>query len=361
MRRLSVFVLLILSLLATACNTSAGSLLPGLLDPGARAPTLPPPITLTPSPFIPPTPTRTPTTTPTSTVTPTSTITPTPVDPWEDYPGPTKDSAIEIPRPMPRIPFPEDVVNILILGSDERASAPGLRTDTVMVVSLDPSAGAATLISLPRDLYVYVPGWHVDRINTAWGWGQADALALTIEYNLGIKIHYWLRVNFRGFLDIVDALDGVDVDVTGYLSDRCGYVNWSYAPGRYHMDGFAALCYVRMRYASSDFDRLRRAQELIKAIFQKVLTLNGLSRIPELYSAYTSSIQTDMPVEAVLPLAPLAATLGTDVTRIHGFVVDRPMITAYRVPGSGAAVLLPNREAFRAMLQQAFPAYYPTP
>jgi len=256
---------------------------------------------------------------------------------------------------MPKIPLPPEVVNVLVLGSDDAPFRTGLRTDTIMVVSLNPTTGIATLLSIPRDYYVYIPGWGMDRINTAWAHGREDSVALTVEYNFGLKIHYWVRVNLPAFSSIVDTLGGIDVDVTKSLSDRCAYVNWYYKPGRYHMDGLAALCYVRMRYASSDFDRLRRQQEVIQAVFQKVLSLDGLSRIPQLYSDFSSLMKTNMTLDAVLPLAPLAAALGTDASRFHLFRIDRSMVTSYRVPGSGAAVLLPKRDAIQQMLNQAFP------
>jgi anionic cell wall polymer biosynthesis LytR-Cps2A-Psr (LCP) family protein len=152
----------------------------------------------------------------------------------------------------------------------------------------------------------------------------------------------------------VDLLGGIDVHVTASLNDRCGGRQYSYSPGVYHMDGFTALCYVRMRYASSDFDRLRREQEVIRAIFAKAFSVYGLTKIPELFANFGSMVQTDLTVADALPLTPLAGAIATDSSRIHLYRVDQTMVTSYRVPSTGAAVLLPKREAISAMLQAAF-------
>jgi LCP family protein required for cell wall assembly len=290
-------------------------------------------------------------------------VTPTPVDPWENFPGPAEASATEIPRPMPRIPQSPEVVNILLLGSDERPYTGGYRTDTMLLLSLDPGTGTATMISFPRDLYVYIPGWRMDRINTADVRGGPELTAQTILYNFGLEVDHRALVNFAGFMGAVDTLGGLTVQSTGYLYDECGGRWWSYGPGSYTMDGFQALCYVRMRKATGDLDRLRRQQEVVRAFFTKVLSLDGLSRIPQLYSQFITSMRTDMLVEDVLPLVPLGVQLGTDGSRIRQFRIDSTMVDGWRVPTTGAAVLLPRRDAIQAMLHQAFggPTPVPTP
>ena len=255
---------------------------------------------------------------------------------------------------MPRIDFPEDAVNIIILGSDFRPDRTGSRSDTIIVLSLDPGAGSATMISIPRDLYVYLPGWRVDRINTADPRGGPEMVKNTILYNLGIEIDYWVRVYFSGFVTAVDLLGGIYVYVGSYLEDQCGSTIYTYTPGLYQMDGYTALCYVRMRKMSSDFDRLRRQQEVFKALFNRVLNLDGLSRVPQLYDQFDSLAQTDMRLDDILPLVPLAASLASDSSRIHAYSIGFDMVTMWRVPYSGASVLLPNWDAVKDMLQEAF-------
>jgi LCP family protein required for cell wall assembly len=333
----------------TACGFLPSSIAPSG-GPGLQAPSLG--ATRTPTPFSP----LAPTATPAITATPAPTATPTqdPSKPWGSFPAPVEPSAIEVPPPAPLINFAPNVVNLLIMGSDERPNESVGRSDVFMVASLDPDHGTVTLISFPRDLYVYIPGWRVDRINTAVVRGGPDLAEQTVLYNYGIPIQHWVQLNFSGFMTIVNTLGGVDVQSTGYLFDECGRRYWRYAPGTYHMDGFTALCYVRMRKASSDFDRLRREQEVAQAIVAKVFSLNGLQRVPELYNQFKTYVRTDVAVEDLLALVPLGAQLAADSSRLHHYTVDTSMATSWIVPYSGASVQLPNRDKIQEMLNQAF-------
>lgn len=348
MKRILCGSLLVVAIGLSGCAGITGS----VLVPGVPLVTADPDAPATPTAFLPLLPTETPI--PTATATPGPTATPTPVNPWGSYPGPSEPSAIDIPPPMPEIPLPKGTVNILLLGSDLRPNDGGWRTDTMLIVSLDPSAGRVRILALPRDLYVYVPGWRVDRINVVDVRGGFETVAQTIHYNLGLPIDHIMRIDFSGFQSLVDSLGGLDVQSTGYLNDECGGVQRSYGVGVYHMDGFEALCYVRMRKASSDYDRLRREQEVLLAIADRLLSLNGLSRVPELYAQFRSLVKTDLEVNDLLPLVPLATTVAADRNRISLHRVDSTLTTSWLVPYSGANVLLPNRQAILAMLQQAF-------
>lgn len=333
--------------------TLASCTIPARTSPTETSPA--PSSTVPPSSTYTITPSPTPTFTPTPAATETPTITPTSIDPWGNYPGPSQKSAIEIPREMPLIEFSTNTVNVILLGSDQRSGRGGYRTDTMMIVSLNVDDGTATLLSIPRDLYVYIPGWRVDRINTAEPRGHFEMLADTVRYNLGIDLDHWVRMEFGGFVEAVDLLEGIEVRSTGHLYDESGGVFYSYEPGNvYPMDGSTALCYARMRKRSSDFDRLRRQQEIVLAFFDKVISINGLERVPELFDTFSYSLETDMTLGDVSPLVPLASILAQDLSRIHSFSIDRSMAVGWRVPSSGASVQLPQRENIQAMLQEAF-------
>jgi LCP family protein required for cell wall assembly len=255
---------------------------------------------------------------------------------------------------MPRIPFDDNVVNIILLGSDIRPKGGAFRTDVMAILTLDPGKGTATVISIPRDLYVYIPGWRVDRINTADLRGGPAWVKETVLYNFGVEIDFWMRINFNGFQSAIDQLGGIYVQVGSYMSDMCGGITYNYSPGMVHMDGFTALCYVRMRAKSSDFDRLRRQQEVMQAIFNRVLSLDGLARMPALYDEYNEHVQTDLRLDDIIPLIPLAAKLASDQSRIHRYTINPNMTSFWRVPYSGASVLLPNRGAILEMLEAAY-------
>lgn len=281
-------------------------------------------------------------------------ISPTPTPIWGDFPAPTQLSSTEIPPPMPEIAFGPDVVNILLLGSDKRPNSGGFRTDAIMVVSVDPSDGTATLLSIPRDLYVYIPGWRMDRINTAIVRGGIEMAKQAIQYNFGIPVDGWARMNFDGFISAIDTLGGITVEATAFTRDECRGEILTYQPGgSYTMDGGEALCYVRMRKWGGDFDRMRRQQEVVRAVFSKLLTLNGLARIPQLYNQFYTTFFTDLELTELLPLVPAAVQIGTDPTRISHFSVDRDLVDSWRTP-SGGAVLLPKRLEIQLMLMEAF-------
>ncbi|MGD8822383.1 MAG: LCP family protein [Anaerolineales bacterium] len=346
---LLVLLASLMIVLAGCGQASAGFYLPGALPFQGTLVTANPNATQTATPFSPLSPTATP-----DVANPfelTLVPTPTSIDPWGNFTPPREPSAIEIRRPMDPIDQSDNTVNILLMGSDQRPYEYGHRTDVMMLVSLNSDTGAVTLLSFPRDLYVFIPGWRVDRINVADAYGGPEMVAETILYNFGLEVDFWARINFTGFMTAVNLLGGIDVQVTGTLFDECGGVHYAYRPGTYHMDGMTALCYVRMRKTSSDFDRLRRQQEVITAIFKRILTLDGLSRVPDLYRQFSNLIQTNMELDDVLLFIPLARQLASDDSRIKRLAIDPTMASGWRVPYSGAAVLLPDWEKIEAMLR----------
>ena len=277
----------------------------------------------------------------------------TPVDPWENFPAPAESSAIELRRPSQAHPSNEQIVTIVVQGSDQRSGEYGHRSDAIMLFCIDVETNTVKILSIPRDLYIYLPGWRVDRINVADGMGGPEMVAETILYNFGLEVDHWVRVDFTGFMRVVDSLGGLEVEVTSHLSDFCGQ-HWSYSPGIHHMNGFQALCYVRMRKTTSDFDRLRREQEIAHALFKRVLSLDGLSRLPDLFNQYQDLVETDMGLGDLLTLLPVALEASKDSSRIEAYAIDSAMAIPWRVPGSGASVVLPQWENIGAMLQDSF-------
>lgn len=348
MRTISIGALLFGAAILLACS------MPSRLLAAAPEAAPDPHRTATPTPFAPAEPTQTSAVPKAEPAQPTPTPTLDPSQPWGSFAAPIQASAIEIPPPAEPIGFDADVVNVLIMGSDyapHRGS--GYRTDVMMILSLNPGQGTASLISLPRDLYVYIPGWRMDRINTADPRGGPDLAAQTILYNFGIPIHHYARMNFSGFTSLINSLGGIEVEVTGYLHDECGGTWYRYSPGSYQMNGHTALCYVRMRKNSSDFDRLRRQQEVMQAIFRKVLSLDGLQRAPQLYEQFRGLVETDMRFDQGVRLLPLASHLANNPSAVQRVTIDASMATSWRVPFSGASVLLPDRPAIEAKLHSS--------
>ncbi|MBN2115713.1 MAG: LCP family protein [Anaerolineales bacterium] len=263
----------------------------------------------------------------------------------------------------------QETVNFLLIGSDRRPGG-SFRTDTLVIAILRPNEGQVSLISIPRDLWVSIPGWENQRINTAYqhgisvGYpgGGAGLLKETILYNLGVRIDHTALVEFDGFRQIVDTLGGVDVPVA------CPYTDWrlidpsfnpenennwhlyTTGPGVIHMDGDLALWYARSRQKSSDFDRGRRQQEVLRALFVQALQTGTLTRIPELYNNLSSSVETDLGLGDLLQLAVYAPKMTN--ADIRSYYIRPPYVSSWITEG-GAYVLLPNEAALQGMLTEA--------
>jgi LCP family protein required for cell wall assembly len=151
------------------------------------------------------------------------------IDPTLDASAPDPNASLEmpVPEPMPQLHLDRSIVNILLLGRDTERASGAYRTDVMIVVSINKAANSVTMLTIPRDLFVYIPGWTMNRINTAAGHGDAIGypgggvalLEQTILYNLGIPIHGWARVDFDGFKNVVDIVGGVDVPVSCAMQD----------------------------------------------------------------------------------------------------------------------------------------------
>lgn len=288
--------------------------------------------------------------------------TPTPFQP-NSYANILEDGTIEMlpqpiltPTPVPTFPvadLPKNQLNILLLGVDDFGEN-NFRTDVIMLLSVNPTHKTASLISFPRDLYVTIPGYYSNRINTAWSLGGWSLLQDTFEVNFGIRPERYMMVNFNGFVDVIESLGGIDVEVTAELQDSCHITpsGWcTIAPGMMHMDGETALWYSRSRLTTSDFDRNRRAQEVVKAGFKKAMNLNMIFKAPEFYRYYRDFVDTNVQLTELIPLFPMASTL-TNSDNIHHYAVSTDMVSNY-ITGEGAMVLLPNFDAIRGMLAEA--------
>ena len=238
------------------------------------------------------------------------------------------------------------------MGSDQRPNDGGFRTDVVLLLTLNPGGGSASLTSFPRDLYVYEPGWRVDRINSAFARGDFQMMADTMEYNFGVRPDHYVLVNFEGFKTIIDALGGITVQVAQPLSDeRDGPGDFSVPAGAVTMDGETALWYVRSRGTSSDFDRTRREQEVLEGLFWRLLSLDAITKAPELYGQYKQTVTTDLGIADILPLLPFAADLGSS-SNIHRYTVGPEQVESFTTSGGGA-VLLPVYDKILEIMRQA--------
>ena len=317
------------------------------------APSLTATLTPTHTPTLTPSPSRTPQV-PVPTLLPTQTITVT-VKPSVT---PTPASS---PTPVPTVAFGDDVVNILLIGLDSTSNLNGQNTDVLIVVSINKTTRQVSMLSIPRDLWVYIPSYGWNRINTAHRRGYSlgypglgPALLIdTLEINFGLPIHHWARVDFVGFTKVVDQLGGVDLTVACPVNLRYKppaseeEQEMVLLPGIYHMDGETALRYVRTRRNGSDFDRSRRQHQFLKAMWSQFKDPDIVTRIPGLWTALSGSVKTDLRLDDLLSLARVGIEIKPQ--RVHSYYIGRTETIDW-VTDEGWQVLLPRLDKIQLVL-----------
>ncbi len=277
---------------------------------------------------------------------------------------------------VPEIPSWNGVerVTVLLLGIDERHQETGpFRTDTMLVLTIDPVAKTAGILSIPRDLWVTIPTMDTEgKINTAHFLGDAynypgggPALAVeTVKQELGIPVDYYVRFNFDSFEKVVDAIGGVDICVAETIDDPLypAFDNYGFDPlhidkGCQHMDGALALKYARTRHTGTDFDRAKRQQQVILAVRDKVIKQNLLPQLaaqaPALLDELQKSVRTNLSLDQMIQLAKLATQI--DPKNIRQATIDENMVVAYDAPTDPPQnVLVPIRDKIRQLRDQFF-------
>lgn len=252
----------------------------------------------------------------------------------------------------------KDRLNFLLLGIDQRAGDDPnkTRSDTMIVVSIDPNKKTVAMLSIPRDLWVEVSGYQPNKINTFHFLGGPELAKRAVQENFGIKINYWIRVNFRGFEQVVNAMGGLVLDVERPihddeypLSDKDDNIRRLYIPsGMQQMDGELALEYARSRHGDSDFGRMRRQQQILYAMrdqgLKQGLDLARLGTIRDILN--TGFVQTDFPINNLPALYNLAKTI--DTTAIASKTIDPNMVT------DQSGDLIPDWSAIRPMVRDLF-------
>ena len=262
------------------------------------------------------------------------------------------------------------------MGIDQRAGETGaFRSDTMMVLTLDPVTKTGGVLSIPRDLWVEIAdGYGVRRINAAHAFGERDdypgggpALAAkTVERNLGVRIHYYVRVDFNAFVELVNRIGGIDITVEEAIHDRDYPSNdpadpYGYDPvhievGQHHFDGEMALKYARTRAtAGADFDRADRQQKVLKAVFEKVTRLDMLptliAQAPQMWRTLEESVETNLKLDEIIALARLASQVDIDDVRFGA--IDEKYTVPY-ITEDGAQVLILLRDKMRELRDEIF-------
>jgi anionic cell wall polymer biosynthesis LytR-Cps2A-Psr (LCP) family protein len=293
------------------------------------------------------------------------------------------------PPPVPAVRLPAGTVNIALLGVDTRPKEGSLLSDVIIIASINPYAPAVTLLSIPRDTLVYIPGYRMTKVNVAFSRGP-EVFRQTIKYNFGLDVHYYAAVNFAGLVNAVNILGGIEIVATCpiyqvfpkdpyYLADPATPLTvttpytdaftgevWEVGQrvptltlsipraGVYRLDGLQALAYVRARYGvpGGDVDRTRRAQRVVRALLNQARQkgILAVTRLPALYDQFKRYVRTDLTLEQILSLALQADRLDDAVIRSR-FLDAVGMVGATIEPVG--SVLIPKREDITPYLQRA--------
>lgn len=269
---------------------------------------------------------------------------------------------------------------ILMLGLDKRPGETGtaFRTDSMILISIDPLTRSVGMLSIPRDLYIELPpgtvvsyGYGLQRVNSAYVIGELaqpgfgpQLTMQTVQYNLGIRVHDYVAYDFTAVIDGINAVGGIDINVEQAIYDPeypdmyYGYDPLYIPAGPTHMDGVLALKYARSRHSSSDLVRARRQQQVIRAVRDRVLNANLLPDLlvqaPGLWASWSRNIKTGLTLDQMIQLALYLKDISPE--NIRQGVIDSAYVTP--TMWDGASVLVPNRAAIGSLMVQVFGANY---
>ena len=275
------------------------------------------------------------------------------------------------PAPLPSTHPAKEPTTVLLLGTDRRSGGAGSstnNTDTILLLYLDPETQRAAMLSIPRDLYVDIPGHGQNRINTAYACGERDGtggLALarqTVSATLGIPIDHAVLIDFTVFVTVIDAIGGVDVDVPydiydpTYPDSGIGYDPFYLPAGQQHLDGTTALKYARTRATpGGDFDRTARQRQIVLAVRDQVLNLDMLpdliTQSPQLWASLQGAFETDLTLSEIIDLVLTASKVPTD--QVATGAIDESCTQTWVTP-SGAQVLVPLPDKIDALVGELF-------
>lgn len=258
-------------------------------------------------------------------------------------PPPAEEKAIEQELDAPVVESPkEEPSYMLFLGNDRRPGQGWARSDTIMLARLDPNDGSVSMISIPRDTRVAIPGHGTQRIAHATALGGPALAIKTVKQLTGLPVNHYAQVDFRGFASIVDAVGGVKMTVDKATTSPEGV----YVPaGKQVLNGSRALAFVRNRkgYARGDFQRMKNQQAFLFALARQASKPKNFTRLPKIIDSTSKNLQTDMSIGELMSLAGQYRGIEKKDMRAKSAPVSGRMI-------GGASYQILKEAEFKAML-----------
>ncbi len=281
---------------------------------------------------------------------PTSTPSLTPLPPrTTTFPTPRYPSITPIPPPAEPLALPDEVIVYLLAGVDRTQPFVG-RTDALHLVFLHPRFAKVALISLAPDLFVYLPGYSMQRLSAAYPLGGVRLLREALAYNLGVTVDEWAVMRMDDFAFLVDELGGIEVPVLEAIPGVCGDRIY---PGQVFMDGELALCYARLRQQEQETARGLRQQALMEQVLLRLAQGGNLVRLPGIFEAVAPRLETSLSREDVVGRGALALRLS-DTRRLGYFQIGENAARVWEIQKNPrTTVFLPDEEAVRRVLEQA--------
>jgi LCP family protein required for cell wall assembly len=286
-------------------------------------------------------------------------------------PASTSDSR-PIPPPLAPVPTPtprpwSQTDNYLILGIDQRPGDGSWRTDSIILAAVARGGGRVGLLSIPRDLYIDIPGVGEARINQAdflgekskYPGGGPALLRRVLTQTLGIDAPHYVRINMQVFERVVDAFGGVTITLPCPFLEATpdsngGLKEWGLPAGDNWLNGQDARKFATYRYYSTDFDRARRQQIVLWALRNRALQTDAITRLPELWTAYSESVQTDLGFGDILRLAQIAMQLQPE--DVSGLTFDFSLVESITTDGGARVLRVRDPEALHRWLDNIFDA-----
>lgn len=257
---------------------------------------------------------------------------------WDEY------ILVEEPtKATTKIESVENSVSILLLGVDSRNNDLTGRSDSLMLLTINYDTNTTNLVSFPRDSYVFIPTKGYDKLNHSYAYGKADLTKETIENLLEINIDYTVTINFNSFVNVINVLNGIDVEVPFSFTEKDTKGNIvAFNKGNQTLNGEESLAYSRMRKQDSEGDlgRGKRQQQVIESVIKKTVSFDSLFKIKDIYSEIKSNIVTDLTITEILSIANNKSALNN---------INKMQLEAVPIMMDGISYMDINKESLESL------------
>lgn len=267
---------------------------------------------------------------------------------WPVFEPSQQAAPTAVPDSAPRLLVEDEVEIWLLLATGLEAPYRG-RTDAFHLLIFNERLARAALVSFPGSLYVFLPGYTMQRLSTAYALGGFDLVNTVLAYNFGIRAQRFVLTHPQEFAWLISDLGGLELSVLYPIRDACGGI----PAGLHSFDAEKALCYVSFISNDDEVDRVRRQQQVLQLLFNKMVQDGRIAMLPVLYASYQANLETDLGLTDLLTRIPLALKLG-DPQRIAYYLIGWDYLLQWELPDdSQTKVLLPNTDLIQVELEAA--------